>query len=133
MTACRRRIALTAVRLGRPETPSRLVPVAASWLGVGHDRRLTHNASVALVTPQSGSAKGLAAVVHALDKLEIDWDESELTLFVLAEGEDSVTLPPGDWHLMDGRSVQGGRVFSREDIGEVIVAFSAGWNSAAGT
>jgi hypothetical protein len=94
---------------------------------------MTRKASIALITPVAGSANRLGAVVYALNQAQIDWGESELAIFVLGESEDRVTLPPGNWHLLDGRQVQGGHVFTREEIGEATVAFSAEWNPAAGT
>jgi hypothetical protein len=94
---------------------------------------MTRKASIALITPVAGSANRLAAVVYALNQSQIDWQESELAIFVLAEGNDGVTLPPGDWHLLDGSHVEGGHVFTRDEIGDATVAFSALWNPTTGT
>jgi hypothetical protein len=94
---------------------------------------MPRKASIALITQASGSANRVAAVVFALEQLKIDWRNSELAIFLLGDEDESVVLPPGDWHLLDGTSVRGGHVFSRAEVGEATVAFSGEWNSAAGT
>lgn len=85
------------------------------------------------ITPTTGSATRLAAVVYALDKLGIDWNGSELAVILLQPEEESVVLPPGEWHLLDGTKVTGSHVFSRVDIGEGTVAFSAEWKPMTGS
>ena len=94
---------------------------------------MTRTVSVALVTPKTGPAIRISAVVDALQGLDIDWRESQL-MVIGPEADGTAELPPGSWVIAaTQRRIEGGYVFTADEIGDGVVAFSSEFHPGAGS
>ena len=94
---------------------------------------MTRRVSVALVTPKTGPAIRISAVVDILQIFDIDWRESQL-MVIVPEADGTAELPPGSWVIAakPQRRIEGGYVFDADEIGDGVVAFSADFYPGVG-
>ena len=94
---------------------------------------MSHTVSVALVTPKTGPAVRISAVVDTLRSFDIDWQKSQLMVLV-PEADGTAALPPGSWAIRTKpqRRIEGGYVLTADEIGDGVVAFSSDLHPGVG-